>query len=143
MKALNLLLVLILIVSISCKKSNKEENTDKAVIAEQTKGFDKKLNSAEFKDSIENKEVQLIDIRTPKEFEEGHIVNARNIDFYDDDFMKQMAKELDKAEPVYLYCRSGGRSGKAATQLSEQGFKIYDLKGGILAWKAQNFEIEK
>jgi rhodanese-related sulfurtransferase len=43
---------------------------------------------------------------------------------------------LDKEIPIYLYCRSGGRSNKAARQLISLGFKeIYDLQGGYLGWK--------
>lgn len=52
--------------------------------------------------------------------------------------MQQMEK-LDKEKPVYIYCRSGGRSGKAAKQLADEGFtEIYDLDGGILEWNKKN-----
>jgi phage shock protein E len=62
------------------------------------------------------------------------INNAKNINFFDDDFLSQMSV-LDTDKPVYLYCKSGGRSGKAAIQLKEAGFtKVYDLEGGITAW---------
>ncbi|MCX7548591.1 rhodanese-like domain-containing protein [Xanthomarina sp. F1114] len=90
------------------------------------------LSLADFKTQTENKDVQLIDVRTPEEFEEGHIEDAINIDYYSEDFAEEFNK-LDKDKPVYLYCRSGFRSNESALKLSEMGFKdIYDLEGGIL-----------
>ena len=80
-------------------------------------------------------DVQLVDVRTPKEFEQGHIKGAENIDFKSDGFLKQFQK-FDKEKPLYIYCRSGNRSGKAARELSEMGFKsIINLKGGFLSWE--------
>jgi rhodanese-related sulfurtransferase len=87
-------------------------------------------------------DVQLIDIRTPQEFDQGHIKNAVNIDFYKPGFMKKMEEELDKNKDLYIYCRSGHRSGIAAQNLSSSGFKkIYDLKGGINNWHTKNLKI--
>ncbi len=130
-------LIAILVISTSCKPASKEAVTSDA----QQKGTDVKLTSLAFKEATANKNVQLIDIRRPEEFAAGHIKDAKNIDFYSEDFEKLMIQELDLGQPVYLYCRSGGRSGKAATKLSALGYKIYDLKGGILDWKSQNFEL--
>ncbi len=95
------------------------------------------VSVAEFKEGLSNNEVQLIDVRTPKEYNDGHIENARLIDFLSEDF-KIKIQELDKEKPIYLYCRSGGRSGKASIVMEELGFKeIVDLKGGYLAWSKQ------
>lgn len=78
---------------------------------------------------------QVLDVRTPEEFQSGHIKGAVNINFYDEDFKQQLNK-LDKGKPVFVYCRSGKRSGKTAAMLNELGFKaVYDLEGGITAWK--------
>lgn len=93
------------------------------------------LNSAAFKDSISQKKVQLIDVRTPQEYQDGHIRDAVNIDFFSDDFSEDF-KQFDKQQPIYIYCKSGNRSGKAAKKLSDMGFeKIYDLKGGFSHYK--------
>jgi rhodanese-related sulfurtransferase len=74
-------------------------------------------------------------VRTAQEFSEGHLDNALNIDYYASDF-QDMVSTLDKEQPVYVYCRSGGRSAKAAEIMKNSGFKvIYDLKGGYMAWK--------
>lgn len=95
----------------------------------------KVLSPEVFKKQITSYSVQLIDVRTANEFKSGHIKNARNIDFFSNNFSKDMST-LNKEKPVYLYCRSGNRSHKAATQLVKLGFsEIYDLKGGYLNWK--------
>lgn len=95
----------------------------------------KVLSSEEFKTQTENKSVQLIDVRTPKEFQSGHITGAKNIDFYASDFDEAFHK-LNKEQAVYIYCRSGSRSNKASKKLVEMGFiEIYDLKGGFLKYK--------
>ncbi len=93
------------------------------------------LSPEEFKSQIQNKTVQLIDVRTAKEFNEGNIKGAKNIDFFSPEFDKEFSK-LDKDKPIYLYCRSGARSQKSANKLVKMGFQeIYDLKGGFLNWK--------
>ena len=76
----------------------------------------------------------VVDVRTPKEYQEGHIENAKNINFYDDNFLGQFSG-FNKEASVFIYCKSGGRSGKAAKKLAEYGFKkVYDLQGGYLNW---------
>ena len=94
------------------------------------------LNADAFEKMLKNdKTVQLGDVRTPDEFKSGHIEGAVNYDFYASDFAKKMAK-LDKKRPVMVYCAAGGRSGSAAGQLKKMGFtKIYDLDGGMGAWR--------
>lgn len=95
------------------------------------------IEADKFEQQIEKENVQLIDVRTPEEYRAGHIEGAINIDFKGEEFLEQFS-ELDKDEPVYLYCRSGNRSAKASDLLVEAGFKnIIDLKGGYLAWVAE------
>lgn len=102
--------------------------------AQEKTGF-KVIGPAEYKEQISPKEdVQLVDVRTPEEFEEGHIEGAENINFHSEDFLEQF-KDMDKSRPLYIYCRSGNRSGKAAEQLLAMGFEeVIDLKGGFLSW---------
>ncbi|MGD1980905.1 MAG: rhodanese-like domain-containing protein [Flavobacteriaceae bacterium] len=79
-------------------------------------------------------EVQLIDVRTPSEYEGGYIGTARNINYNATDFAEQVSK-LDRDKPVLVYCAVGGRSARAAKVFESLGFKtIYDLKGGYNAW---------
>lgn len=85
--------------------------------------------------AINKSGIQLIDVRTPEEFAEYHIEGAKNIDIFSEDFEEQI-QQLDRNEPVYVYCRSGKRSNDAAQKMQKMGFqKIYDLQGGILEWE--------
>ena len=71
----------------------------------------------------------LVDVRTLEEYQAGHLKFSKNIDFKSADFQAQI-KNLKKRKPVYLYCRSGNRSGKAADSLRSWGFKaVYNLGG--------------
>lgn len=93
------------------------------------------LSPADFKAAISKKKVQLVDVRTAREYNGGHIGKAINIDFFQGSSFKQAFEKLDKSKPVYLYCRSGARSRKAAQKALDMGFEmIYDLKGGYMAW---------
>lgn len=91
-----------------------------------------------FSKYLSNDDVQLVDVRTPEEYSDGHISGAENINVYDHDFTDKAKKSLDKSRPVAVYCRSGKRSAEAAQKLSELGFKVTNLEGGILAWKEQH-----
>jgi rhodanese-related sulfurtransferase len=103
------------------------------------KGEAKVVSPEEMKILLKLDDVQLVDIRTPKEFKEGFIANAQNINFFSPSFDEDI-KKLDKQKPVILYCRSGRRSAKCTKKLLEAGFmKIYDLDGGIEEWKHDGF----
>ncbi|MCF7569215.1 rhodanese-like domain-containing protein [Sabulilitoribacter arenilitoris] len=103
-----------------------------------------KLISAEDMQSLLKQDsVLLIDVRTPKEFNAGHIKNALNINFFAPTFTEDI-KAIDKEKPVILYCRSGKRSAKSAKKFIEAGFTdLYNLDGGIIKWKLEGFNIEK
>ncbi len=95
----------------------------------------KVLDILEFKAQTQNKNVQLIDVRTPNEFNSGHIKNSKNIDSASSNFNDEFSK-LNKDQAVYVYCRSGARSRQCSNKLAAMGFtEIYDLKGGILNYK--------
>ena len=103
----------------------------------QKSGEIKVIDPSAFKKEITTKKVQLVDVRTPKEYKEGHIKGAKNIDFFSEKFSRKF-KKFDKNKPVYIYCRSGNRSAKAAVKLSEMGFStIIDLEGGYNAWTSK------
>ena len=95
------------------------------------------LTKTQFAEAIQDKDVVLIDVRTPEEYAQGAIEGAVNLDYFNQqDFIKQISS-LTKNTPVYLYCRSGNRSMKAARQLVSLGFeKVYDLAGGYMAWSS-------
>ena len=93
------------------------------------------LELTDFKKEITKTNVQLLDVRTAKEYSSGHIQNAINVDILNQNSFTKYVKDLDVEQPVFLYCRSGSRSQSASKLLVELGFKeIYDLKGGYLNW---------
>lgn len=84
----------------------------------------------------------LLDVRTPGEFGERHLAGALNIDYNGADYNSRIGN-LDKTQPVYVYCLSGGRSAAAAQTLTEIGFtKVFEMKGGISRWIAENHPVE-
>ena len=102
------------------------------------------LGADEFeKQLIASKAEQLIDVRTPQEFEKYRIQSAKNIDFRNPDFRKEIEK-LDKTKPVLVYCLSGVRSAAASAIFQEAGFKtVYNLSGGINAWSKAGKPIDQ
>ena len=92
----------------------------------------KTVGVEEFAKVMAQKEVWLIDVRTPKEYAEGHLAGAENIDVKAADFAERIK---DIKGTVAVYCRSGKRSLTAAEQLVNQGCTVYNLDGGILAWQ--------
>ena len=99
----------------------------------------KSVDIKEFKIEISKPDVQLVDVRTVKEYSEGHIPGAMNIDVNAPDFEEKI-KALDKKENVAIYCRSGRRSKIAAKKLTATGFKVIELNTGFLSWDG---EVEK
>jgi thioredoxin len=97
------------------------------------------LSAREFANAIQApSSPTVIDVRTPEEFESGHIERALNYDWRGKQFNKQI-EGLDRKQAVYVYCMSGGRSASAAQKMREEGFeKVYELKGGILQWRSES-----
>ena len=90
----------------------------------------KTLTEEEFKSGY--RKAQLIDVREPNEFSGGHILGARNIPLTQ---LKTRLKEIRSDKPVYLYCQSGSRSGRAAQLLYRKGYKdLHHLQGGFKKW---------
>ncbi len=83
---------------------------------------------------IQKPGVQLVDVRTPAEYDSAHIPGAINIDVMADDF-EQNIKVLSKKHTVAVYCRSGRRSKTAAEILAKAGYRVVELNGGILSWR--------
>ena len=92
---------------------------------------------------LKSDNVQLIDVRTPEEYNTGYIANAQNIDYFSPTFDEDI-KKLDKEKPVIVYCKSGRRSTKSSEILLNAGFvNIYNLKGGITQWKLEGLKINR
>lgn len=110
--------------------------------AQQKKGIEL-VAPHQFSEKMAQDKGQLIDVRTPKEFNSGHINNAVNIHLYDKDFTERINK-LDKNKPVYVYCKVGGRSADAVEALTENGFiYVVELKGGTDAWTEAGLPLVK
>lgn len=122
-----LLSFVLFLVTFSCK--NKEQEGVKLVTPEEMQNI------------LETEDVQLVDVRTPEEYKEGHLKNSQNIDYNSSTFDEDI-KKLDKTKPVILYCKSGKRSAKCSEKLIKAGFeKIYELEGGITEWKYKGLEV--
>lgn len=93
------------------------------------------INLKEFSKLTIGKDVQLIDLRTDKEFKNGTIDDAIQMNFFAiNTFLKQI-ETLDKSKEVYVFCHSGSRSKRASKLLAKKGFlKIYDFTGGWKEW---------
>jgi rhodanese-related sulfurtransferase len=76
---------------------------------------------------------ELLNVRTAGEFASGTIKGARNLDVTSGQFESAL-KTLDKDKEYFVFCRSGNRSGSACDMLTAQGFKAYNLAGGVGAW---------
>ena len=105
------------------------------------KGVYDQMNPPQFSEQTEGKSVQLIDVRSPREYENGHLANAVNIPLLDNDFRAGIdSLQLDTLQPVYIYCMTQHRSPPAAGILVDMGFDlVVDLKGGYWKWKRKGF----
>lgn len=126
--SLSFLMLTVVVLTVSCK--NDQSESIEVVTPE------------EMQEISELEDVQLIDLRTPQEFDTGHIASSQNIDYFSDTFEEDIQK-LDKSKPVVVYCKSGKKSAECADKMKDNGFvKIYDLDGGIAKWKYKGFNIE-
>lgn len=95
-----------------------------------------------FAEKMTEEGMVLIDVRTEDEFEEGHLEGAIQHDYYETESFKAFLAGLDKSKTYMIYCRSGGRSGTTLDMMAQMGFsKVYNLDGGITAWKAAQLPV--
>lgn len=95
----------------------------------------KDVNNAEFKAAMGAPGVRIIDVRTPEEYEAGHIPGAENVPI---DSLPQAAGSWDKTKPLLVYCATGARSLNAKQFLAGQGFTgVYNLTAGIASWDGE------
>lgn len=90
-----------------------------------------------------NTNIVVLDVRTPGEFQSGHIKGATNINFNDKDFAKKVAA-LDKNKTYIIHCAAGGRSGRACEQIKTLNFKnMLHMNEGFSKWKEAGKPVEK
>lgn len=101
------------------------------------------VNAEKFQQHAAEPGVQILDVRTTGEYQNGHIKKALQADWLQQDQFKDRIQYLDKTKPVLVYCASGGRSSKAAEWLAQNGFQhIENLEGGFTQWKLENKPVE-
>jgi len=95
------------------------------------------------KEASELKDVTIIDVRTPGEFNAGHLKGAKLIDIMDPDF-NEIISGLDRKKSYLVYCRTGSRSRHAVNLMQQLGFEnIYHMKNGIMDWEAEGLPVEQ
>ncbi len=135
-----LFVISLIIAGIGCKPTPPKGDSNTSVKkVDPTKmhvnEFEQKLNSTP--------NAQLVDVRTPEEYQNGHLKGAQNINYQGDSFAEEVNK-LDKTKPVFVYCQMGGRSKEACSYMSNQGFtEIYDMDNGFKSWVHYNKPFEK
>ena len=134
MKCRYIFLLSVLFSLVSCTFSFKKE------VHGQGKVYSVSVEA--FADSISKAGVQLVDVRTPREFEEGNIPGSVNIDVMTGHFGEEACELLDKERTVALYCRSGNRSKNAARILAQHGYQVLELGTGFRGWSAAGKKIE-
>jgi rhodanese-related sulfurtransferase len=106
-------------------------NTQKA-----TKDHMENVSPQEFQSRLQtDTAAYLLDVRTSTEFAAGHLKGAHQLNWLDSTAFNYGVQLLDKSKTIYLYCRSGHRSGLAARYLAVRGFKVINMKGGYIAWE--------
>ena len=124
-KSLRITIILICSIFITACNSTNSEEKEEYLLLEGSK-FDERL--------AEEKNPQLIDVRTPEEFSNGTMMHAVNYNILDNTFNKKI-HYLDTNKTVFVFCQKGGRSAKATEILKKNGFNsIIELKGGMDAW---------
>lgn len=103
-------------------------------LARMARGF-KEIGPSQATQLINRENAVIIDVSSAKEFQEAHIINARNMPFDQlDPAARQLAKLKDS--PVIVYCKTGQRTPRACSLLAKHGFgQVYALRGGLGAWR--------
>jgi phage shock protein E len=102
-----------------------------------------RVGVSEFANVIASPGVQIIDVRTPQEFAEGHIDGAVNIPVELSDFIDRVS-ELDPSGTYAVYCRSGNRSQAAVAGMASVGINgIYELESGTTGWTSEGQSLVK
>ena len=129
------LFILVAVSIFSCTGNSQQSSSNVKEADSSTEPVRALLSVNDFKSQLaSSSNAQLVDVRTPEEHSAGHIDGSLNLDIFAEIFDQQLG-DLDKNKPLFLYCRSGGRSSDAATKAIEMGFKkVYDLDGGYSAW---------
>jgi phage shock protein E len=137
MKALKSVLIILLGINVfACSSQPQSSGAKTSAI--------KNMNSQEASKLLaNNSDIIILDVRTPREFNDGHIKGAKNINIADGDFQSQIEK-LNRDSTYFVYCRTGNRSGRAIRLMEQLDFKsIYHLQHGITEWVGEGKPVVK
>ena len=98
------------------------------------------LNANDFEMALADEQVIVVDVRSADEYAGGHIPNAINIDVNRAGFLYEADERLPKDKTIAVYCQGGIRSRKAASLLSDNGYTVLNLSGGIKEWMSAGKE---
>ena len=112
--------------------------------AQSKEGKIRSYDVEHFAKQIKRSRVIVVDVRTQKEFSEGHIAEAEiNIDVLKSNFLYHAHRELPRNRTIALYCKGGVRSKRAATKLAQCGYKVFDLDKGYDSWVENKMPVSK
>jgi len=101
------------------------------------------VSVSDFQKAINEEEGTLLDVRSPKEHKAAAIANSSLLNYFEEGFWDKIA-ELPKEKTYFVYCASGGRSGKTLNRMKELGFlRVFELSGGMRAWQAAGLPVVK
>ncbi len=140
------ILIAAVLISTSCKSDGSKaegKNAKTPNLVHSTQNSVKNLSAAEVKIlMLDNPEIEILDVRTPGEYESGHLKKSENVDFLNSEFLKNI-KKMDPNKTYLVYCAVGGRSSQAALLMQEQGFNsVYNSKDGFSALKKVGVEVD-
>lgn len=125
-----ILLAIVTIIAVSCAKIFSRGAKKPAMI-----GTYANMGVDGFQTLIADPAVQVLDVRSQEEYDEGHIAGAKLVDVNDTAFVEKALAVLDPQRQVAVYCRSGRRSARAASLLTARGLRVTNLEGGVIAWQ--------
>ena len=103
----------------------------------------RKIGPDKFEKGIAKPSIQILDVRTSGEYNNGHIKNSLLADWTNREQFNDRIQYVDKNKPVYIYCAVGVRSSAAARWMRQNGFSnVLELNGGLNEWKKERKPVE-
>lgn len=148
-KNLPIILLALFLISCSSDKDQDSNQTNSENNTQNTANVITNLNNTDISPQKaqellqKNPQTTILDVRTPQEFQQGHLQDALNFDFYEATFKDEL-NQLDKNTPYLVYCRSGNRSGQTISLMQELDFQnVQHIEGGITAWQEAGYQLVK
>ena len=129
------ILVVAVVSSSGCSNAQSEKNAGPIL---------KDVSNAEFQQLMTSLDgALLLDVRTPEEWNEGHLAGAAHVDYWGDEkAFEDAMNSIPRDRPVLVYCAGGGRSGLTAKELVAAGHKeVYNLENGISSWERDGLPV--